>query len=53
MLVPDRGLSDFFEESARLSGKLQAAGNWIANDLLRELGKGGHPPLRVQGPPQA
>ena len=38
VLVPDRELSDFFEEAAKLSGKPQAAGNWIANDLLRELG---------------
>jgi aspartyl-tRNA(Asn)/glutamyl-tRNA(Gln) amidotransferase subunit B len=38
VLVPDRELSDYFEEAARLSGKPQAAGNWIANDLLRELG---------------
>jgi aspartyl-tRNA(Asn)/glutamyl-tRNA(Gln) amidotransferase subunit B len=37
VLVPDLALSDFFEETARLSGKPQAAGNWIANDLLREL----------------
>jgi aspartyl-tRNA(Asn)/glutamyl-tRNA(Gln) amidotransferase subunit B len=38
VLVPDRELGDFFEEAARLSGKPQAAANWIANDLLRELG---------------
>ena len=38
VLAPDRGLSDFFEAAARLSGKPQAAGNWIVNDLLRELG---------------
>lgn len=38
VLVPDRALGDYFEEAARLSGKPQAAGNWIANDLLRELG---------------
>jgi aspartyl-tRNA(Asn)/glutamyl-tRNA(Gln) amidotransferase subunit B len=38
VLVPDRGLSDFFEEAAKLSGKPQAVANWIANDLLRELG---------------
>ncbi len=37
VLVPDRELCDYFEEAARLSGKPQAAGNWIANDLLREL----------------
>jgi aspartyl-tRNA(Asn)/glutamyl-tRNA(Gln) amidotransferase subunit B len=38
VLVPDRELGDFFEEAARACGKAQAAGNWIANDLLRELG---------------
>jgi aspartyl-tRNA(Asn)/glutamyl-tRNA(Gln) amidotransferase subunit B len=43
VLVPDRELSDFFEEAARLAGKPQAAGNWIANDLLRELGRAGIP----------
>jgi aspartyl-tRNA(Asn)/glutamyl-tRNA(Gln) amidotransferase subunit B len=38
VLVWDRELSDYFEEAAKLSGKPQAAGNWIANDLLREIG---------------
>jgi len=38
VLIPDRELSDYFEECARLSGKAQACGNWIVNDLLRELG---------------
>jgi aspartyl-tRNA(Asn)/glutamyl-tRNA(Gln) amidotransferase subunit B len=38
VLVWDRALADFFEEAAKLSGKPQAAGNWITNDLLRELG---------------
>ena len=38
VLIPDRGLCDYFEETATLSGKPQAVGNWIANDLLRELG---------------
>ncbi len=37
VLVPDRPLSDFFEETAKVCDKPQAAGNWIANDLLREL----------------
>ncbi|HLP09646.1 MAG TPA: Asp-tRNA(Asn)/Glu-tRNA(Gln) amidotransferase subunit GatB [Opitutaceae bacterium] len=43
VLVPDRALSDYFEEAAKLagSGKAQAVGNWIANDLLRELGAAG------------
>lgn len=38
VLVWDRALADYFEEAARLSGKPQAAGNWIVNDLLREVG---------------
>lgn len=38
VLVPDRGLGDYFEEAAKLCGRPQAAANWIANDLLRELG---------------
>jgi aspartyl-tRNA(Asn)/glutamyl-tRNA(Gln) amidotransferase subunit B len=38
VLVPDRELGDFFEAAAKASGKPQAAANWIANDLLRELG---------------
>ncbi len=39
VLIPDRGLSDYFEEAAKLSGKPQAVANWIVNDLLRELGQ--------------
>ena len=40
VLVWDRALADYFEEAARLAGpgKAQAVGNWIVNDLLRELG---------------
>ncbi len=40
VLVWDHALADFFEETAKLtgSGKAQAVGNWIVNDLLRELG---------------
>jgi len=40
VLIPDRELSDFFEATAQLAGKgrAQAIGNWIVNDLLRELG---------------
>ncbi len=43
VLVPDRALSDYFEETAKLAGpgRAQAVGNWIANDLLRELGAAG------------
>ena len=40
VLIPDRELSDFFEAAAKFAGagRAQAVGNWIANDLLRELG---------------
>ncbi len=38
VLVPDRNLADFFEATAKLGAAPQAAGNWITNDLLRELG---------------
>lgn len=39
VLIPDRALCDFFEAAVRLAGgRAQAVGNWIANDLLRELG---------------
>ena len=41
VLVPDRALSDYFEEAVKAGGKPQAVGNWIANDLLRELGQAG------------
>ncbi len=41
VLVPDRALCDYFEEAAQLCGRPQAAANWIANDLLRELGAAG------------
>jgi aspartyl-tRNA(Asn)/glutamyl-tRNA(Gln) amidotransferase subunit B len=40
VLVPDRELADFFEATAKLGAAPQAAANWIANDLLRELGAG-------------
>ena len=38
VLVWDHALADYFEEAAKLSGKPQAVGNWIVNDLLRETG---------------
>ena len=40
VLVWDRELSHFYEEAAQLagSGKAQMVGNWIVNDLLREVG---------------
>ena len=40
VLVWDRALADYFEETVKLAGpgQAQAVGNWIVNDLLRELG---------------
>jgi aspartyl-tRNA(Asn)/glutamyl-tRNA(Gln) amidotransferase subunit B len=40
VLVWDRALADWFEAAAQLAGagKAQSVGNWIVNDLLRELG---------------
>lgn len=40
VLIWDRALSDYFEEAAQLAGpgRAQAVGNWLVNDLLRELG---------------
>ncbi|MBX3748995.1 MAG: Asp-tRNA(Asn)/Glu-tRNA(Gln) amidotransferase subunit GatB [Opitutaceae bacterium] len=40
VLVWDRALSDYFEEAAKLAGpgRAQAVGNWLVNDLLREIG---------------
>ena len=39
VLVWDLALADFFEESVKQAGvpRAQAVGNWIINDLLREL----------------
>lgn len=42
VLVPDRALSEYFEAAAVLApAKAQQLGNWIVNDLLRELGAAG------------
>lgn len=43
VLVWDRALAEYFEEAVIATGvsKAQAVGNWIANDLLRELGQVG------------
>ena len=40
VLVWDRALADYFEEAVAQAGaeRAQAVGNWIVNDLLRELG---------------
>ena len=49
-------LSDYFEAAAQLAGpgKAQAVGNWIVNDLLRELSRGsaavGDAALRPRSP---
>jgi len=37
VLVRDRALADFLEETVRLGAKPAPAANWIVNDLLRDL----------------
>ena len=37
VLIRDRALADFFEETVRAGTAPQAAANWITNDLQREL----------------
>ncbi len=42
VLVPDRVLSEYFENAISANpAKAQAIGNWITNDLLRELSDSG------------
>ena len=42
VLVPDRVLSEFFEEAAKKDPvKAKAIGNYVTNDLLRELSEAG------------
>jgi aspartyl-tRNA(Asn)/glutamyl-tRNA(Gln) amidotransferase subunit B len=40
ILVSDKGLADYFEETARLCGEPKTASNWIMTELLRELKNG-------------
>ncbi len=37
VLAADRAMADFFEETARLSGRPKAAANWCANELNKIL----------------
>ena len=43
VLVPDRALAEYFEATVKLAGPAlaQPVGNWIANDLQRELSAAG------------
>ena len=43
VLIPDRSLCDWFEAAVKLAGPAlaQPVGNWIVNDLLRELSASG------------
>jgi aspartyl-tRNA(Asn)/glutamyl-tRNA(Gln) amidotransferase subunit B len=38
VLVADRGIADFFEMAARVSGKPKECANWITNEVLRAFG---------------
>jgi len=42
-LVSDKGLADYFEETASVSGDPRASANWILMELLRELNNAGIP----------
>lgn len=42
VLIRDRALADFFEETVKLGAKPTAAANWIVNDLLRDLDRIAH-----------
>lgn len=37
VLTSERGLADYFEEVARISGQPKAASNWVMTELMREL----------------
>lgn len=39
VLVADKAVADFFEETARASGNPKAASNWVMTDVLRCLGE--------------
>ena len=41
VLIRDRALADFFEESVKLGARPSATANWITNDLLRDLAAAG------------
>jgi len=44
VLVPDKALSEFFEEAAKKEpASAKAIGNYVTNDLLRELSESGKP----------
>jgi aspartyl-tRNA(Asn)/glutamyl-tRNA(Gln) amidotransferase subunit B len=37
VLIRDRALSDYFEETVKAGAKPQLAANWVINELLRDL----------------
>lgn len=55
VLVPDRLLSEWFEAAVTVAGAAQAqgVGNWVVNDLLRELGAAGQTLATCQVTPTA
>ena len=48
VLVWDQPLADYFEAAVRLGAAPQAAGNWIINDLRRELAAAGSTPAECR-----
>jgi aspartyl-tRNA(Asn)/glutamyl-tRNA(Gln) amidotransferase subunit B len=52
VLVPDRTLSEWFEQAVDgQTARAQAIGNWIVNDLLRELAAAGRTLAECRIPP--
>lgn len=40
VLVAEKGVADFYEEAAKLSGNFKAVSNWVMTELLRVLSEG-------------
>ncbi len=51
VLVWDQPLADYFEAAVRLGAAPQATGNWIINDLRRELAAAGSTPAECRVSP--
>jgi aspartyl-tRNA(Asn)/glutamyl-tRNA(Gln) amidotransferase subunit B len=53
LLTQTRGLADYFEETARLSGNPKAASNWVMGEVLRTMKEKAIPIESVPIPPEA
>lgn len=53
VLVADRAIAAFFEETARQSGNFKAASNWVMGEFLRALGENDLPPAQAKITPDS